>query len=193
MVKTLCYTNTRDMNGRRKLEMEIHCVKPQILDHWNKVPISRLQNICKSQVSSIVRVFHSCQTNHIRQAGTIFQILEKCFPSQFLHPKRREATIFDISHWIPNIKKTSHHKAEAYLQLSKRWSIVSSSQWHKQHQLARDRPLRIRLPMVRILPQAVVHKIKKKKKDTLLGTFILQMLFQGKETVGGPDKIDKKL
>ena len=52
--------------------------------------------------------------------------------------------------------------------------------------------------MVRILPLAVVHKIykkkkKKKKKDTLLGTFILQMLFQGKETVGGPDKIDKKL
>ena len=41
MVKTLCYTNTRDTNGRRKLEMEIHCVKPQILDHWNKVPISK--------------------------------------------------------------------------------------------------------------------------------------------------------
>ena len=140
--------------------MEIHCVKPQILDYWNKVPISKdFKTSANLTVSSIVWVFCSYQINHIRQAGTIFQILEKCFPSQFHHPKRREATIFDINHWIPNIKKTSHHKAEAYLQLSKRWSIVSSSQWHKQHQLARDRPLRIRLPMVRILPLAVVHKI----------------------------------
>ena len=38
--------------------------------------------------------------------------------------------------------------------------------------------------MVRILSQTVVHK----RKDTLLGAFIHQILFQGKEALRGPEK-----
>ena len=54
----------------------------------------------------------------------------------------------------------------------------------KQHQLIRDNPLLTRLSMVRILSQTVVHK----RKDTLLGAFIHQILFQGKEALRGPEK-----
>ena len=46
-----------------------------------------------------------------------------------------------------------------------------------QHQLTSGKRLRSRLSMVRILPLAAVHK----KKDNLLGAFVLQMHFQGKE------------
>ena len=38
--------------------------------------------------------------------------------------------------------------------------------------------------MVRILPLAIIHE----KKDTLFGAFTYQMLFQGKESVQGPNK-----
>ena len=41
--------------------------------------------------------------------------------------------------------------------------------------------------MVRILSQTVVHK----RKDTLLGAFIHQILFQGKEALRGPEKKKK--
>ena len=45
-----------------------------------------------------------------------------------------------------------------------------------QHQLNNGKRLRTRLSMGGILPLVAVHK----KKDTLLGTFVLQMHFQGK-------------
>ena len=63
-------------------------------------------------------------------------------------------------------------------------STVSPSHQHKQRQLTRGNPLLTRLSMVRILSQAVVHK----EKYTLLGAFTHQILFQGKEALGGSDK-----
>ena len=33
---------------------------------------------------------------------------QECFSNQFRHPNRREATIFGITHRIPNIQKTSY-------------------------------------------------------------------------------------
>ena len=110
----------------RKSKIEIHCEKLQIWDHPSKVPTSRDFKRSKGlSVPSKVQVLHSHQINHIRQDGTIFQIFEKCFPNQFLHAKRREATVFGITHWIPNNIKTSLHKARANLQWSKRWSTIS--------------------------------------------------------------------
>ena len=93
--------------------------------------------------------------------GTIFQIFENCFPKQFLYAKVKRqppsASPLNLKH-----QKTSLHKAWANLQWSKRWSTVSPSHQHKQHQLTRDNSLLTRLLMVRILSQPIVHK----KKDT---------------------------
>ena len=37
-----------------------------------------------------MRALRSCQTNHIEQAGTIFQMFEQCFPNQFLPKKEKK-------------------------------------------------------------------------------------------------------
>jgi len=50
------------------------------------------------------------------------------------------------------------------------------------NQLTNDIPVLVRLSKVRIFPNAVVHK----KNETLLGTLIDQMPFQGKGTVEAP-------
>ena len=84
---------------RRNSKMEIHCVKPQILPHLNKVPTSiGLKSSIDLAKSSKVRLLHSCQINHIKQAGTIFQMLEECFFGHFHQPKRREEIVFSITH-----------------------------------------------------------------------------------------------
>ena len=51
---------------------------------------------------------------------------------------------------------------------------------YKDHQLTRGKFFLTRLSIVRIPPLTTVYK----KKDTLLGTFTHQMLYQGKETEG---------
>ena len=58
-----------------------------------------------------------------------------------------------------------------------------------QHQLTNGKCLRTRLSTVRVLPLATVHK----KKDTLLGTFVLQMHFQGKGIEEEPAGLVSKL
>ena len=59
----------------RKSEMEVHYVKPQILTHWNKVPTSiGFKRSTDLTISSKVWLLYSHQINHIKQAGTIFQI-----------------------------------------------------------------------------------------------------------------------
>ena len=56
----------------KKSKIEIHCVKPQIQDHSNKVPTSRDFTRSKGlSISSKVHFLHSCQINHIRHASTI--------------------------------------------------------------------------------------------------------------------------
>ena len=47
-----------------------------------------------------MRALHSCQTNHIKHAETIFQMVEKCFSNQSLQIKKTELTDLDITHWI---------------------------------------------------------------------------------------------
>ena len=51
--------------------MEIHCLKPQILLHLNKVPTSiGFKRSIDLTISSKVRLLHSHQINHIKSAGT---------------------------------------------------------------------------------------------------------------------------
>ena len=82
----------------RKSDMDIYCVKPHIWAHSNKVPTSIVfKRFSGLSVFSQVQVLRSRQINHIRQDGTIFQILERSFPKPFLHAKKREATVFSIT------------------------------------------------------------------------------------------------
>ena len=78
-------------------------------------------------LSSKMPAFRSCQTNHIIQAETIFQMFERCFPNQCLQIKKKEFTDLGITHWIPNTAKTSHHKAWENLQWRRRWFTDSPS------------------------------------------------------------------
>ena len=122
----------------RKSDKELQCVRPQIRDHSNKVLASRFFSISMGlSMSSKVWALHSFQTNHIRHAGTIFQTFEEWVPNQFLQAKRRETIVSAITHWTPNIMRTSLHKADANLQWSKRWSTVSSSHLQRQHQFTK--------------------------------------------------------
>lgn len=51
----------------RKLEIEIHGIKPKIQARWNKVPKRRDFKRPKGlSISSNVRVLCSCQTNHVK-------------------------------------------------------------------------------------------------------------------------------
>lgn len=112
-----------------KSRMEVHCIRPQIWDHSNKVPISKYFKWSRGlTISSNVRVLRSFQINHIRQVSIKFQIFEECFPNQFLHANRKDATVSSITHWIPYIRKTSFHNTWAKWQWSKRWSTTSPSQ-----------------------------------------------------------------
>ena len=166
--------------------MEIQFVKPQTRTHLNKVLKRRVFKRSKVlSYSSKVHVLRSVQTSHIKHAGTIFHMVDRCFPNQFLQGKRRELTVFGDTQWIPNTLRIALHNARENLQWSRRWSIVFPSQQHKQHLLIKDWPLLTRLSdwplltrlsIMSILSLAVVHK----KKDTYLGTFAHQIHFQGK-------------
>ena len=109
------YNSRSKTTNYRKSKMETHCIKLKIQANWKNYQKLEILRDLKVSLSSRVWILHSCQINHIRQAGTIFQIVERCFPNQFLHAKRWEATIFDITLWIPNIRKTSLHQAWANL------------------------------------------------------------------------------
>ena len=130
-----------------------------------------------------MRALRSCQTNYIKHAGTIFQMVKRCFPNQFLKIMRKEFIDHGITHWIPNIAITSHHKAWENLQWRRRWFIDFPSQQHKQHLLTKDWPFFIRLSMVSIPSLVAIHK----KKDTCLGTLVRQIHSQGKASVVGLD------
>ena len=108
-----------------------------------------------------MRALRSCQTNHIKHAGTMFQMIERCFPNQFLQIKKKDFTDLGITHWISNTAKTSHHKAWENLQWRRRWSTDSPLQRHKQHLLTKNWPFSIRLSMVSIPSLAIVHNLLK--------------------------------
>ena len=153
----------------KKSATAVQFVHPQIRAQRNRVQKSKHFKCSKFlALSSKMRALRSCQTNHIKHAGTMFQMIERCFPNQFLHIKKKVFTDLGITHWIPNTAKTSHHKAWENLQWRRRWSTNSPSQQHKQHLLTKNWPFLIRLSMVSIPSLAAVHK----KKDTRLGTLV---------------------
>ena len=155
-----------------KSDKEIQFVHPQVRAQWTRV--LKRRDFRWSNVLSLLskmRALHSCQTNHIKHAGTIFQIVEKWFSNQSLQIKKKELTDLGITHWIPNTAKASHHKAWENLQWRRRWSTNFPLQQHKQKLFTEYWHFLTRLLMVSISSLAIVHK----KKDTCLGTFAYQM------------------
>ena len=68
-LKRIQVTQEETQIEERNLEMEIHCVKPQILPHGNKVPTSiGFKRSTDLTISSKVGLLHSYQINHIRKA-----------------------------------------------------------------------------------------------------------------------------
>ena len=91
--------------GRESLE-----VSSQALDQSNRKPLkeanSRSSELFKS---SKVLLFHSLQRHHIKHNGAKFQILDKCFPCQFYHPKRVSATDLGKTQETPKDLNTKLH------------------------------------------------------------------------------------
>ena len=70
----------------RKSATAVQFVHPKIQAQRNKVRKSKHFKCSKFlALSSKMQALHSCQTNHIKHAKTMFQTIERCFPNQFLH------------------------------------------------------------------------------------------------------------
>ena len=155
--------------------MEIHCVKPQVRAHPNKVPTSKdYKKSTNFSMSSKVWVFRSLQLATSNRLEPYSRPKKYVTPNNSLMQKEEKQQ----SLASPSANQTSKtlHKACANLQWSKRWSIVSPLQRHKLHQLTKDKFLFTRLSIVRILSRATVHK----KEDTLLG-YYSKYISTGKE------------
>ena len=97
----------------KKSDKEIQFVHPQIWAQRNRVPKRRdfrWSNVLS--LSSKVRVLRSCQTNHTKHAGTMFQMVERCLPNQFLHIKKKELTDLGITHsqTLQKLRSIRHEK-----------------------------------------------------------------------------------
>ena len=164
-------------------EREEHSVKPQQWDHsiglrWHKIFNS--PNVFS--LSSKDQRFRSNHTIHIKHPRTKSQISELCFPSHWCQLDNKPANDPGITQWIPKAWSIKHHREWVPGQWKRRWSTDSPSRQHIQHQLAKGRPLSIRLSKVRIRPWAVVHK----KSVTRLGIFGFQTPFQGNKEFEAP-------
>lgn len=77
-LKRIQANQTEELTEIRKSDMEIRWVKPQIRDHSKNVLANKEFNKSMDlSMSSNVRALPSFQNNHIRLAGTIFQIFEE--------------------------------------------------------------------------------------------------------------------
>ena len=159
--------------------MEVQCVKPQTRDQSNKIRISKdYKWSIELTTSSKVGLLHSHQTNHIKHATTKLQTLEECFPNHFCHLSRKDATFSCITHWIPNIRKTSLHNAWENSQWSKRCSTISPQHWQSTHAAPINQG---ESPLNKVIDCKNLELLPIKKNNTLLRPFTLQMLFHGKE------------
>ena len=76
----------------KKSDTIVQFVHPQTQAQRNRVR-KRRHFRCSNvlALSSKMRALRSYQTNHIKQARTIFQMVGRCFPNQFLPLKKQRA------------------------------------------------------------------------------------------------------
>ena len=118
----------------------------------------------------LLRSHHIVQS---KQAGIKFQILEWCFPNQFLQPNSKFETLLGRTHIMPIERNTKLHKPLVNEQCNNKWLVDSPEQQHKQHHPAKWYPLRIRLSIVKILS----HVADQTKNATQRGICTLQVAF----------------
>ena len=83
----------------KKSDTAVQFVHPQTQVQRNRVRESKHIRCSKVlALSSKMRALRSGQTNHIKHAGTIFQMVERCFPNQCLQIKKKEFTDLGITH-----------------------------------------------------------------------------------------------
>ena len=164
-------------------EREEQSVKPQQQDHSKRLRWHKSFNSSNVfSLSSKDRRFHSNHTIHIKHPGTKFQMFELCFLSHWCQQDNKPATDPGITQWIPKAWSIKVYRKWVTGQWKRRWSTDSPSPQQLQHQLAKGRPLSVRLSKVRIRPCAVVHK----KSVTRLGIFGFQTPFQGNKEFKAP-------
>ena len=83
----------------KKSAIVVQFVHPQIQAQRNRVRKSKHFKCSKVlALSTKMRALRSCQTNHIKHAGTMFQMIERCFSNQFLQIKKKDFTDHGITH-----------------------------------------------------------------------------------------------
>ena len=127
-------------------------------------------------MSSNILLFRSLQRHQIKHNGAKFQMLDKCFPSQFHQPKRVSTTDLGKIQENPKDLSTKVHNRQAFPQCSNKWSTVSPLLRHMIHQSTKSNLLPLKLSPIRILSHTAVHT----KKETRRGALTFQTPFQGK-------------
>ena len=93
------------------------------------------------------------------------------FQKEPCQQSKRSSTFLGITHWTPKRKRTISHSSLE----SNKWSTISPSFLHRQHQLTKMMFLLRKFSTVRIFPNKATHTNRKTLK-----TFGFQMLFHGK-------------
>lgn len=102
--------NYKQINRRFKTDgwnskMDVQCAKPMPVTNQIEYGSTRTSTNQIGLTTSLnMRLFHSFHTNHVKHAGTKFHTCQKCFPNQFSHSNRRDATVSSVIHWIPNLE-----------------------------------------------------------------------------------------
>ena len=135
--------------------------------------------VVRSHLSKLF-AFLSLQMHCIKQWGMALYISQlQWHPKLPCQQARSLTTFLSITHSTPNSLKINPHNSLPRGQCNIKWSTVSSSLLHIQHQHTKImlRFLRFsKFSTVRIFPKVVTQR----KKSTLLRTSGFQILFHGK-------------
>ena len=96
-------TQNKNLRETWNSKIDEQCMKTQIRDQSNRVRTNKSFDWSKVLSLSSKVWLHSFQTNHIKQAGTMFQISEPYLQNQFLQLNSKKATFPGKTHWITNI------------------------------------------------------------------------------------------
>ena len=104
--------------------------------------------------SSKSRAFRSRHKHQSTQWGIIFQTKAwSWWPNCPNQQEKKSSTDLGITHWTPNKPKTKDQRSAAIEQWRKRWSTLSPSLRHIQHQFGMMKPRFCRLSNVRAFPR----------------------------------------
>lgn len=138
------YTTRNKYSHTHKLQASIRALTKTI--EW--LPKTVIQSKClwkKSfrshpvlSVSSKLRLFLSCQIDHIKQWGTTFLVKLLWWSPNFpCQQANSSTTVFGIIEWTPNKVNTKVHNSTAIRQWSRRWSTDSPLLLHRTNPISK--------------------------------------------------------